>query len=63
MDKTTDKTDSIRGESFVETVSFILLLAEKGTWVGFTAGILLLNWNKIPRTKLSVISEHLRKVR
>lgn len=40
---------------------FIVLLAEKGSWFGVFCGILLVGWDKIPRTSLSVISEKIHQ--
>ena len=59
INKTKDKIDStrgIRGGALAEAVTLIVLLAEKGAWFGFFGGILLVGWDKIPRTSLSVIS-------
>lgn len=64
INKTKDKIDStrgIRGGALAEAVTLIVLLAEKGAWFGFFGGILLVGWDKIPRTSLSVISEKIRK--
>lgn len=61
IDKTTNRPGSIRGGGLVEIAELLFLLSEKGTWIGVTCGIFIVGWDKIPRTKLSVISEHLRK--
>lgn len=62
---TDNKTDSIRGGALVEVsvtgIKFILILAKKGVWIGFTTAALRVGWDKIPRTSLSTLAESLRK--